>query len=141
MVPSQIVALDRLPLASTGKVDRPALASLVPATAESAGGRLATANEHLVARIWESLLGITGIGRDDRFLDLGGHSLIAMRVASRLQSELGVSVSLRTALTHPTVASLARELDRLAQEEPQGDQAPSIPRAPRTPRPAPPSTA
>ena len=140
MVPSQIVALDRLPRSSTGKVDRRALASLVPATAESAGGHLATANERLVARIWESLLGITGIGRDDRFLDLGGHSLIAMRVASRLHTELGVRVSLRTALTHPTVASLARELDRLALEAPQGDPAPSISRAPRTLRPAPPAT-
>jgi len=139
MVPSQVVTLDRLPLASTGKVDRPALASLIPATAESTGGQLVTPNEHLVAKIWESLLGITGIGRDDRFLDLGGHSLIAMRVASRLQTELGVSISLRTALTHPTVASLARELDRLAREKPQGDTAPSIPRVPRTPRAAPPS--
>jgi len=135
------VTLDRLPLASTGKVDRPALAALVPATAESAGGQLVTATEHLVAKIWESLLGITGIGRDDRFLDLGGHSLIAMRVASRLQTELGVSIGLQTALTHPTVASLARELDRLAREKRQGDAAPSIPRVPRTPRPAPPSTA
>jgi amino acid adenylation domain-containing protein len=141
MVPGQIVTVDRLPLASTGKVDRAVLASLVPATAESAGGHLATANEQLVARIWESVLGITGIGRDDRFLDLGGHSLLAMRVASRLQTELGVSVSLRTALTHPTVASLAGELDRLAREGPPRDPAPTIPRAPRTPRPAPPPTA
>ncbi len=112
MVPAQIVQLRRLPLGSTGKLDRPALAALVPVGAEPAGVVLSTETEQAVARIWAEVLGVTRVGPDDRFLDLGGHSLLAMRVANRLRAELGVDLTIRTLLDHPTVATLARELDR-----------------------------
>ncbi len=114
MVPAEIVQLKRLPLGSTGKVDYPALAAMVPIAQEGAGGVRTTPTEDAVARIWEATLGVTGIGRDDRFLELGGHSLLAMRVVNRVRSELGIALTMRAMLTHPTVASLAAELDRLA---------------------------
>ena len=114
MVPAEIVQLTRLPLGSTGKLDRSALVAMVPAAAEPIGGRLSTATERVVARIWEELLGVSGVGSDDRFLDLGGHSILAMRVANRVREELGIDLTIRTLLDHSTVATLAGELDRLA---------------------------
>ena len=113
MVPDQIVVLNRLPAGATGKMDRRQLRGMIP-TAATGGGALATKTEAMVARIWEAVLGVTGVGRDDRFLDLGGHSILAMRVANRLHVELGISVTIRTLLGHPTVAALAGELDRMA---------------------------
>jgi len=114
MVPAEVVQLKRLPLGSTGKVDRYALAALAAVAPAATGGVLSTPTERVVAQTWEELLGVRGVGPDDRFLDLGGHSLLAMRVANRLRSELGIQLTISTLLNHPTVATLARELDRMA---------------------------
>ena len=114
MVPGEVIQIQRLPLGSTGKLDRRALAALVP-TARSPGvAAQRTPTEQIVTRIWQEVLRVTGIGVHDHFLELGGHSLHAMRVANRLRAELGISLSLRTLLEHQTVATLARELDRPA---------------------------
>ncbi len=135
MIPAEIVQLTHLPLGPTGKLDRGALAALAPVAAAPTGGVLSTPTERAVGRIWEDVLGVTGVGRDDGFLELGGHSLLAMRVAHRLRVELGVGASIRTLLTHPTVASLARELDRAAAERPPA----AITRVPRVARSQPPA--
>ena len=137
MVPSQFVMLARLPISSTGKVDRAALAALVPGQAVMAGGTITTPTEQAVVRIWESQFGISGIGADDSFFALGGHSLLAMRMVDRLRVELSIDVTIRTILMHPTVASLARELDRIGEAAGPESTAEPIPRAPRVPRPAP----
>lgn len=60
--------------------------------------------------IWEDLLGITGIGPDDDFFDLGGHSLMTLRLFSRIHREFGKSLPLATLLKHPTIAQLATQL-------------------------------
>jgi len=66
--------------------------------------------ERRIARVWEELLGIERIGVHDNFFDLGGNSLMAIRVISRLKKELSVDVSEVSIFEGPTVASLARLL-------------------------------
>jgi len=67
-------------------------------------------DERRVAKVWEELLGIDRIGVHDNFFDLGGNSLMAIRVISRLKKDLGVDVSEVSIFEGPTVASLARLL-------------------------------
>ncbi len=78
--------------------------------------------EAAIAAIWSSLLGIEAIGRDDHFFDLGGHSLVAIEMLSRIRRELGVELSLDVVYGGPlTVAELARviELGELGAVSPE----------------------
>lgn len=72
-----------------------------------------TAAELAVARVWAEVLGRDRIGAADGFFELGGHSLQALRVLARLSEEYGTAVTAQAFFTHPTVAGLAAELDRL----------------------------
>ncbi len=63
--------------------------------------------ERTVARIWESMLGIGSIGIHDDFFDIGGHSLIAVRIFSKVKNELGVDLPLSALLQAPTIAEYA----------------------------------
>jgi acyl carrier protein len=66
--------------------------------------------ERQIAGIWQELLGIEQIGVHDNFFDLGGNSLLAIRIISRLKGDLGVDVSEVSIFEGPTVASLAKLL-------------------------------
>ena len=66
--------------------------------------------ERQIAGVWDELLGIERIGIHDNFFDLGGNSLMAIRVISRLKKELGADVSAVSIFEGPTVASLAKLL-------------------------------
>ena len=89
MVPTQYVTVDALPQTASGKVDRRALPDPVTAgslaDAGSGDADRPTGTEQVVARIWAELLDVdwTQVGRDDTFLDVGGHSLLLTQVASR----------------------------------------------------------
>jgi amino acid adenylation domain-containing protein len=106
MVPTEWVVLETLPLNAHGKVDRRALPApkSSAAPAHRAPGR--TPAEELVADIWERILGVRP-GVHDNFFDLGGHSLRATQVVSRLGEAFGVELPLRVIFEAPTVAQLA----------------------------------
>ena len=61
--------------------------------------------------IWEDLLGVSNIGRDDNFFTLGGHSLMTLRMFSRIHREFGKTLPLASLLHHPTIASLASQIN------------------------------
>jgi amino acid adenylation domain-containing protein len=73
--------------------------------------------ERRIAAVWEELLGIERIGVHDNFFDLGGNSLMAIRVISRLKTELGIDVSEVSIFEGPTVAMLAKILVPAGGEE------------------------
>ncbi|MEP7010064.1 MAG: amino acid adenylation domain-containing protein [Acidobacteriota bacterium] len=130
MVPSVFVALASLPLTTSGKLDRKALARIeLPEAAGARDGTPFTAprtpTEELVGGIWCELLGLVRVGRGDNFFDLGGHSLLATRALSRLRLVLDVDLPLRTFFEAATVAELSERIDELRKES-CGIAAPAI---------------
>jgi hypothetical protein len=111
MVPSAFVILDTLPLTASGKVDRAAL----PAPPPRSFGEFAppaTPLEADIAAVWKNVLGITEVGLDDNFFDLGGTSLALMRAHNRLTADLRLDLSIVDLFEHPTVRSLAHRISR-----------------------------
>ncbi|AUX48983.1 hypothetical protein SOCE26_105280 [Sorangium cellulosum] len=115
MVPAHFVALPRLPQTPNGKIDRKALPD--PAEPARAARRErqdpSTDAERLVASVWEELLGYTP-SRTDRFFEIGGHSLLAMRVVSRLRERAGLEVPLRWLFDRPALVDLAEAIAQLS---------------------------
>jgi acyl-coenzyme A synthetase/AMP-(fatty) acid ligase len=106
MIPTRFVALDQLPLTANGKVDRRRL----PApSAAPAGTRTPprTETERLVSAVWAEVLDGAGFGIDDDFFDVGGHSLLAIKVVARLRRQLASPVAVVDLFKHPTVRRLA----------------------------------
>ncbi len=116
MVPSSILLLHELPLTAHGKVDRRALGRLAPDRADLGGAREPgaprTRTEARLAAIWQDLLRVNRVELEDDFFALGGHSLIATRLLSRVESEMGVDLPLRAVFEAPTVVRLAERIDR-----------------------------
>ncbi|MCW3845271.1 non-ribosomal peptide synthetase [Micromonospora yasonensis] len=113
LVPAVFVPLPGLPLNRNGKVDAAALPAPEEA-AEPESVALRTSTERTVAEIWQDVLGVPVRDRDDDFFDLGGRSLKATRVRSRLAVAIGADVPLRLVFDHPTVAALAAAADEIA---------------------------
>lgn len=116
MVPTAFVALATLPLLPSGKVDVRGLpkADEVSATAFAAPRPGA---EELVAQVMAEVLGLDRVGRDDDFFRIGGHSLRAGRVVSRIRRLFGTEVSVRTLFDAPTVAEFAAAVERDTRPE------------------------
>ncbi len=108
MVPAQIVVLDEFPLTSSGKVDRKALPA--PVFAATPFRAPQTGVEKIVAAVFAEVLGLQRVGLDDDFFALGGDSLIATRVCTRLQLALGREVPVRYLFEASTVGELAEYL-------------------------------
>ncbi len=116
MLPATWVWLERLPLTASGKVDRIALPT--PTDVEPATNAInihfvapATDLEQLLATIWSEILGVARISRNDRFFDLGGHSLDAIRVVYRVEEFLGIDLEVRTLFEAQTLVELAWQVE------------------------------
>lgn len=107
MVPYAIVLLPRIPLTANGKVDRGALPA--PETVRArAFVAPQNAEEENVAKIWQEVFHRERISTDENFFDLGGHSLMATQVISRIRERFRVELPIRTIFEHPTIAALAK---------------------------------
>ncbi|WP_446225543.1 non-ribosomal peptide synthase/polyketide synthase [Nocardia sp. IBHARD005] len=105
MVPSAFVVIDALPLTPNGKLDRRALPE--PVFTARAFRAPAAGTESVVAQVFGEVLGVEQVGADDDFFALGGNSLVATQVVSRLGTALGRAVSLKTLFEAPSVSALA----------------------------------
>ena len=113
MVPGRYVTLDALPLTDRLKLDRAALPALPDPEAEGReGAPPRTVTERRLAALWAEVLGVSAVGRDDSFEALGGHSLLAVRLVARVRDEADVALSLADVFRHPTLRTLAAEVDR-----------------------------
>ncbi|HVH13683.1 MAG TPA: phosphopantetheine-binding protein [Longimicrobium sp.] len=112
MVPSAFVALETLPQTVTGKIDPKTLPA--PDNGAAAGAYVAprTETEQALAQIWADVLQVERVGATDDFFALGGHSLLLMRLAARVQAGFGVELSIRAVFAHSTLQSLAAEVER-----------------------------
>ncbi|AFM18252.1 non-ribosomal peptide synthase/amino acid adenylation enzyme [Mycolicibacterium chubuense NBB4] len=109
MVPAAVVQLEALPMTVNGKLDVRALPS--PDYSDGVAYRApATAAEDILAGIFAGTLGIDRVGVDDSFFDLGGDSILAMRVVAAINARLDARISVRALFDTPTVAQLAPQL-------------------------------
>ncbi len=127
LVPSRFERLNALPLTPSGKVDK---LSLPKPTADrpALGTPYAVPSpglEAAIAEVWAAVLGLTQIGADDGFFDLGGRSLQMVQAHRKLQTEIAPGVEITTLFQYPTVRGLARFLTAGAAEPtPTRDRAP-----------------
>lgn len=116
MVPRLWVLLAYFPLTNNGKVDKHALPD-VDAGALQNTTYAAPCNEleTSLAAIWQELLGVKQVGRDDNFFSLGGHSLLATRMVSAVRKIAGADLSIRDVFNYPTIAQLSDNVSRMGK--------------------------
>jgi thioesterase domain-containing protein/acyl carrier protein len=114
MLPAWFVFLETLPVTPTGKVDRQALTSHAPARAGLDGTFVPPrdALESRLAQIWEEVLGTRPVGVKDSFFDLGGNSLLAVRLLAHVEALVGAEIPVASLFQSPTVEHLASVLRR-----------------------------
>ena len=112
MVPASFVFLPHLPLSPNGKVDRRALPVPEEARPDGQSGYVPPRNEveQKIANIWQKVLQVGQVGREDNFFDLGGHSLLMVQVHSALRKEFSHDLSLMDLFRYPTIRSLSQYL-------------------------------
>ncbi|GAA1138711.1 non-ribosomal peptide synthetase [Kitasatospora gansuensis] len=115
MVPTRLLALDRLPLSRTGKVDRGTLAKAgARRTGRSRAAQPPRTDRQLkIVEIYRAVLGLSQVDLADDFLEAGGDSLLAARISAALHRAFGTEVPVGVILQHPTVAALDSWLEPL----------------------------
>ena len=117
MVPSHFVFVAELPIAPSGKVDRPKLRQLQPPRSRARTAPR-TEMEILLAGFWAEALEWPDIGHDDDYFELGGDSLQATAIAAHVFEVLGVEIHMGTFTNHPTLAEFAVAVDEMRRSEP-----------------------
>jgi len=111
MIPSQIIRLDEFPLTPNGKIDRQALPH---PNHESQSLYEAPRNkiEQQLTEIWSLIVECEKISIHDNFFDLGGHSILAIKLLNEIQKSFNQELSLTSLFQHPTIAQLAQQLSQ-----------------------------
>jgi amino acid adenylation domain-containing protein len=124
MIPHMFVRLEALPLTVTGKIDRRALPVPGPdrPTLDAPLILPRSPLEEMLSRIWMEVLGLDRVGVQDGFLEIGGDSVLAAQVVSRVLDALDVDVPVRTLLEAPTIAAMATAIvTRMASDIPAAE--------------------
>ncbi|HEX3385524.1 MAG TPA: thioesterase domain-containing protein, partial [Mucilaginibacter sp.] len=113
MVPSLWMELGELPLTSNNKIDRKALPDF-DAEEQIKDNYAAprTETEKVMANIWQEVLKLPRIGIDDNFFDIGGHSLLAVQITTRIEKKLDKKLQIATLFSYPTIAQLTSFIDK-----------------------------
>ncbi len=120
MIPAVFVPLEEVPLSANAKVDYSKLPDPGDGRAEPDGGYEAPAGpvERALATVWQEVLGLKRVGRNDNFFDIGGDSLAAISVLNRLTRYTQLHVQLPDILRHPTITELAGRVSARTDQTP-----------------------
>ncbi|HEX6910366.1 MAG TPA: non-ribosomal peptide synthetase, partial [Longimicrobium sp.] len=119
MVPATFTRLDALPITAAGKLDRRALPDPAASAAQAkAYVPPATDDERAIAAAWAEVLGVERVGATDGFFAMGGHSLRAVRIITRIDELLGVRLPVSALFEAPTVRGLAERVARARESDP-----------------------
>ncbi len=120
MIPAAFVTLESLPLNRSHKVDRNALPEPIVTRSDRKTGFLAPRNEIELelTTLWEDVLGVAPIGMHDNFFDLGGHSMLAVQLVSRIRKHFQRSVPLSALLSDGTIERMAVLIEQLDDDRP-----------------------
>ena len=110
MVPSTFIAIDALPLNANGKLDRAILPLPDKVFLANAVESPLNSNEEYLCNLYSELTGGKPVGRNDSFFVIGGHSLLAIRLVSRLRQDKNIDIPLRVVFSHPSPRELAEFL-------------------------------
>ena len=118
MIPSYFELIESLPLNSNGKLDRKALPSPTLTSRASSQPYVPARNpvEQTLVDIWQSVLQLERVGVHDNFFEIGGHSLVAIQIFTRLKTELQVDLPLYLLFEHSTIAELVLQLETFKQQ-------------------------
>ncbi|MET8050026.1 amino acid adenylation domain-containing protein [Streptosporangium sp. NPDC005286] len=117
MLPASYLTLNAMPLTSSGKVDRQALPEPGSGGLDGDGGgeddfdAPRTPTEQTIAVIWAEVLKLRRVAREDDFLEIGGHSLVAAQVITRVRETFTVNVPIRVLFENPVLADFAEAVD------------------------------
>jgi amino acid adenylation domain-containing protein len=119
MAPAAIVTLVAMPLTPNAKIDRSALPAPGDLAQQRTGWHVPPQDplDHMVAAIWEELLGVRDIGISDNFFDLGGHSLLAAQMIDAIERTSGCRLPLTALFAGPTIEHLTRAIRSSARED------------------------
>lgn len=109
MIPSLIIPIEDLPLTPNNKIDKKALAAkeITAVVSHTSNSKPENETQKILLEIWETLLGITGIGIDDNFFEIGGHSILAAQMLADFEKQTGKRIPLAEMFTAQTIRQLA----------------------------------
>ncbi|MCL6494107.1 MAG: amino acid adenylation domain-containing protein [Ignavibacterium sp.] len=109
MIPSLIIPIENLPLTPNNKIDKKALAAkeITALVSHTSNSKPENETQKILLEIWETLLGITGIGIDDNFFEIGGHSILAAQMLADFEKQTGKRIPLAEMFTAQTIRQLA----------------------------------
>ncbi|MCX8106367.1 MAG: amino acid adenylation domain-containing protein [Ignavibacterium album] len=113
MIPSLIIPVDNFPLTPNNKIDRKALAERDISAIATSSNAAKPENEiqKILLKIWEDLLGISGIGIDDNFFELGGHSILAAQMLAEFEKTTEKRIPLAAMFTAQTIRQLSETIE------------------------------
>ena len=123
MVPSAFVMLEALPLTPNGKIDRRALPAPEYSQKEEAYIIPQTEAEQLIATLWQETLQLEKVSINDNFFNLGGHSLLLIRIQAKLNEVFDQELSIVELFKYPTIKSLAEHLSQKQTKQTYSQQA------------------
>lgn len=120
MVPTMFSQVDSIPLMPNGKKDKTQLTKLAQSLESNDQPLVAPQNQlqHQILKIWQSVLGTSKFGIDDDFFQVGGHSLKATRVLSKIRKELDLPITLESIFQYTTIRKLANKLQQAQKTTP-----------------------
>lgn len=127
MVPEHFIEMPAMPLTANGKLDSKGLPEPAMETVGETYRAPTNATQQILANIWQDILGLNQVGIDDNFFTIGGHSLKAMLLSTKVHQVFELELPIKVLFERPTIFQLASYLDSIADD---GSKDPSTPFVP-----------